>query len=173
MGEDNCETPDRMLLWVIIFVVYVFVVGDTGNMRNYENYQKSYRGIRSHRVRLAPPGYVFGIVWPILYLMIAASGILTLYYHCDFTNTSAFHGTVALFFSNIIFNKLWTMFFFQSRLKAVAMVDACLIWLTAIIYMVLHFWYGVPLAAYLFIPYVIWVGFAILLNGEIIKNFEH
>ena len=106
---------------------------------------------------LNPPGYVFGIVWPILYLLMSISAFRT------------FDETKNLFLIQLLFNALWSWLFFAFQMPFVALLN---IWL--LIYLNikinLKMFYQDKLSGLLFIPYVLWLFFASYLNLFIVIN---
>lgn len=108
---------------------------------------------------LQPPPLVFGIVWTVLYALIAASlAIVWL--------KSAPTKTLLLYLGIGVLNALWTLAFF-TRQNAAGAVFVLLI----IIFMAVSLFLAVydisKIAAYLLIPYMVWVTFALYLNYEI------
>jgi tryptophan-rich sensory protein len=67
------------------------------------------------------------------------------------------------FFLQLIFNGLWSFFFFYLHDPLLAFIDIIALWL-AIVLTLLAFWQHSRLAACLLIPYLLWVSFAILIN---------
>jgi len=106
---------------------------------------------------LNPPGYVFGIVWPILYLMMSISAFRT------------FHETKSLFLTQLLFNALWSWLFFAFQMPLIALMN---IWLLIYLNIKLNLkmFYQDKLSGLLFIPYVIWLFFASYLNLFIVIN---
>ena len=106
---------------------------------------------------LNPPGYVFGIVWPILYLLMSISAFRT------------FDETKNLFLIQLLFNALWSWLFFAFQMPFLALLN---IWL--LIYLNikinLKMFYQDRLSGLLFIPYVLWLFFASYLNLFIVIN---
>ena len=106
---------------------------------------------------LNPPGYVFGIVWPILYLLMSISAFRT------------FNETKNLFLIQLLFNALWSWLFFAFQMPFVALLN---IWL--LIYLNikinLKMFYQDKLSGLLFIPYILWLFFASYLNLFIVLN---
>jgi benzodiazapine receptor len=106
---------------------------------------------------LNPPGYVFGIVWPILYLLMSISAFRT------------FNETKKLFLTQLLFNALWSWLFFTFQMPLIALVNIwVLIYLN--IKLNLKMFYQDKLSGLLFIPYVIWLFFASYLNLFIVIN---
>ena len=128
---------------VIIFVLITLVVGSlasssTGTDTWYQSLTKS---------ELNPPGYVFGIVWPILYLLMGITAWRT------------FYTIKNLFYIQLFFNAIWSWLFFSFHLPVISLVD---IWILIfinikILFMVLK---QDKLAAFLYTPYIVWLLFA-------------
>ena len=104
---------------------------------------------------LNPPGYVFGIVWPILYILMGISAFLT------------YLKVYKLFIIQLIFNTMWSWLFFAFHLPVIALIDIYLL-IGLNIYLVNVMWKINKLAAYLFLPYITWLIFASHLNLVIV-----
>ncbi|MDA7828406.1 tryptophan-rich sensory protein [Gammaproteobacteria bacterium] len=104
---------------------------------------------------LNPPGYVFGIVWPILYILMGISAFLT------------YLKVYKLFIIQLIFNTMWSWLFFAFHLPVIALIDIYLL-IGLNIYLVNVMWKINKLAAYLFLPYIAWLIFASHLNLVIV-----
>jgi len=112
---------------------------------------------------LAPPEWLFGVVWPFLYLIIFVT------YGIVFWKT--LKGEIGWQFAipfalNLIFNALFTYFQFGLRNNTLALVDSVLILITIIITIVL-LWGNYRTLAYWQFPYLIWVSFATYLQAGI------
>lgn len=111
---------------------------------------------------LNPPGYVFGIVWPILYALMATACVMILR-----ARTAHRRQAIILFLAQLAFNYAWSFIFFSAE-----MVTFGFIWILAIIGLVLAtiraFWRIRPLAGALLLPYLAWLAFAAYLNGTIL-----
>ena len=106
---------------------------------------------------LNPPGYVFGIVWPILYLFMSISAY------------RVFEKIYKLFFIQLFFNTIWSWLFFAFHLPVIALLDIwLLIFLNIKITIVLF--RTDRISTFLYIPYVIWLCFASYLNLFIVIN---
>ena len=117
------------------------------------------------RSKLSPPDYVFGIVWPILYTMMAVSLYITI------TNKKCigFCRPLPFFFIQLAFNLMWTTVFFKMKMKRAAL---------GLIFLILFFTILTykellsisVLSAKLLIPYLLWLSFAGYLNLYIVLN---
>ncbi len=105
---------------------------------------------------LAPPSILFPIVWSILYLLMGIS----------YNLTSKSKDIKLIYYLQLVFNYLWSIIFFTLDLKLFS-----IIWLTILIIlvtiMISKFYKDNKLAAYLQIPYLIWLFFALYLNTSI------
>ena len=108
---------------------------------------------------VAPPAWVFGPVWTLLYLMIASSGYRIIRAECSDLKGVAF----GLWGLQMCLNTLWTPVFFGAFHLQGSLIVIIALWLTIGAYC------GVSLfidrkASYLFLPYWAWVTFATILN---------
>ena len=109
----------------------------------------------------APPSYLFSIVWTILYILMGISSYLIY-------NSMSYHKTTCLviYGLNLFLNFLWPLIFFglQARLFAFIFI----IFLDIVVLFMILCFYGVSKkAAYLQIPYFIWLIFATILNFSV------
>ena len=138
---------------VFIYVILALIIGGLASSNTADDvwYQTLIKS------PLNPPGYVFGIVWPILYLLMSISAFRT------------FNETKNLFLIQLLFNALWSWLFFAFQMPLVALLN---IWL--LIYLNikinLKMFYQDKLSGLLFIPYVLWLFFASYLNLFIVLN---
>ena len=110
-----------------------------------------------NKSELNPPSYVFGIVWPILYILMMVSAFL------------AHKKVFSIFIIQLFFNAAWSWLFFRFQMPLIALLDIYL--LIAINIYILNLMYKEnKLAFFLFIPYVVWISFASYLNLFIVIN---
>ena len=110
-----------------------------------------------------PPASVFGPVWTALYAVMAAALWLVWRSRDDVAMRRT---ALRLFWVQFALNLLWSPLFFGLHSPGMAFVDICLLW-TAVLATALAFGKVRPLAGYLMVPYVLWVSFALVLNGTI------
>jgi benzodiazapine receptor len=108
----------------------------------------------------APPGWIFGPVWTVLYIMmgVAAYRIFGLGWDRAAVRTALFMFAIQLFF-----NLIWTPLFFGWQLRGAAFLDIVLL-LVFLIMTTLKFYQLDYWAGYLLIPYILWAAFASVLN---------
>jgi len=107
----------------------------------------------------APPSFLFGPVWTVLYALMAIAAWLVWRSGGLHTNRIA----LSLFMVQLALNALWSWLFFAWQRGALAFVDIVLLWLLIVVTLV-SFWRVRPLAGALLIPYLLWVSFASALN---------
>ncbi len=108
---------------------------------------------------LSPPAIVFPIVWTILYALmgIGAARVTTS------PNQKPDDFALNLFIIQLIVNFFWSFFFFNAQAFGFAAVWLILLWVLVLL-MIIAFWKVDRLAAWLQIPYLIWLTFAAYLN---------
>jgi benzodiazapine receptor len=106
-----------------------------------------------------PPNWIFGPVWTTLYTILGIS--LFMIWKMDAGRER--NQAVLIFMVQLLLNFCWSFFFFYFKMIGVALVDILLLWIT-IIFMLVWFYKIKPLAAYINIPYLLWVTFATALN---------
>jgi translocator protein len=108
----------------------------------------------------APPNYLFGPVWTVLYIMIFISfGFV----FKEFFQKNIPFLTVLPFILNLVFNFAFTYFQFGLQNNYLASIDILLIWGTLVWAMWAIFTYA-PWVTYIQIPYLLWVSFATVLQ---------
>ena len=143
---------------LIFFLVIPLVTG-------FISYLLSMKGIDEfsflRQPFLAPPSFLFPIVWTILYLLMGYSSFLI--YDSNNYNSSC---CLLIYAINLGLNFLWTPIFFGLELRLFALIILIILDLV-VVYMIICF-YGVnKKAAYLQIPYLLWCLFATYLNFSI------
>ena len=104
---------------------------------------------------LNPPSYVFGIVWPILYALMA------------FVSFKSADKIWKLFIPQLILNAAWSWMFFFMHAPLLALINiSILIFLNQKILVILKI--ESKLLFWLYLPYVLWLSFAAFLNASIV-----
>ena len=110
----------------------------------------------------APPAWLFGPVWTILYALMATAAWLVWRSGGFRTNRVA----LSFFLLQLAFNALWAWLFFAWNLGALAFADIVVLWLL-IVATLISFWRVSRLAGALLAPYLLWVSFAAGLNYSV------
>jgi len=105
----------------------------------------------------APPSWLFGPVWTVLYVMIAVSGWLV------WRRSGLTSPAHVVYGVQLLLNMLWTPLFFAAGLPWLAFAEIVLLWLSVVATIVLFARHSRP-AAWLLVPYLAWVTFAAALN---------
>ena len=112
----------------------------------------------------APPSWVFPIAWTVLYILMGISSGMV-YINREISNKNARTGLI-FYGVSLFFNLFWSVIFFNMRAFGFAFV-----WLALLLYFIVKtlicYKRVKPAAAYLQIPYVLWVAFAGYLNMAI------
>ena len=104
------------------------------------------------------PGWIFPIVWTVLYILMGISSYLV----------SDNRELIKIYYLNLAVNLLWPLIFFSLGLKTLAFFWI-LILILIVGYMIYKFYNKNKLSAYLLIPYLLWLIFAAFLNLFAIK----
>ncbi|APP85061.1 TspO/MBR family protein [Xanthomonas hortorum] len=110
----------------------------------------------------APPGWLFGPVWTVLYGMMAVSAWLV-WRRGGWNST---HGALSLFVLQLGLNGLWSWLFFAWHMGAWAFVDIVALWV-ALVLTIVAFAKWQRVAAWLLVPYLLWVSLAAALNYSV------
>lgn len=110
-----------------------------------------------------PPNWIFGPVWALMYILMGiAAGIVWSkgFYH-KWVQTALYH-----FVFQLLLNAGWSLLFFGLKEPLWALIDIVALF---IVLLITIRWFKIvsDRAAYLLIPYVVWVLFAAVLNFEI------
>ena len=109
----------------------------------------------------APPGFIFPIVWFILYTLMGISSYLILE-----SNSYNKDSALAIYGMQLFVNLLWSIFFFKFDLYLFSFIWLVLLIILVII-MIKKFYDISKLSGYLQIPYLLWLIFAAVLNFAI------
>ncbi len=108
---------------------------------------------------LTPPGWVFGPVWTILYILMGVAAWLVWQRY----GLAGAVWPLGLFILQLVLNTLWSYLFFGLQNPGGAFLDIVALWLS-ILASLIAFWQYYPPAGKLLLPYLLWVTFAVYLN---------
>jgi len=109
----------------------------------------------------SPPGWVFPVVWTILYALMGFAA-----YIIENTGSPRKSRALTVYYIQLFFNFVWSFIFFSANNYLFAFVWIIVLWLL-IIATILEFKMIKARAAYILIPYLIWVTFAAVLNFSV------
>ena len=153
------QSKQRQILGLIGWFVVSFAASAVGAVASTQA-----KSFYSQLVQppLAPPPWLFGPVWTVLYAMMAIAAWLVWRSGGFRANRIA----LSLFLVQLALNVLWSWFFFAWHRGALAFADIVLLWVL-IVATLISFWRVRPLAGILLIPYLLWVSFASFLNYSV------
>ena len=112
---------------------------------------------------LSPPSWLFPVVWTILFVLM---GIASYFALMSTGRQSEITSAMIFYAVQLVFNFLWSVFFFNFGFLWFAFIWLVALWLLILITAV-KFYALSPVAGYLMIPYILWVSFAGYLNFAI------
>ncbi len=144
----------KKLIIAFCVVIIIWLLSGILTMNSMEVYSEL------NKPTFNPPGYVFAIVWPILYLMMGLSFYLIL------TSDEENKDAINIFILQLLFNFFWPILFF--RLDFYLFSSAWLLILVVLIgYTIYKFSKINKVSAWLLVPYFLWCIFALYLNFSI------
>jgi tryptophan-rich sensory protein len=145
-------------LALLAFLAVCFVVAGIGGAVTRTTVDTWYPTLA--KPAFSPPDWVFGPVWTVLYATMALAAWLV------WRRIGWQGGALVLFFVQLALNLLWSILFFGLQLVGLALIDIVVL-VIVIAMTTIVFWRVDWRAGLLFVPYLIWVGYAATLNGAI------
>lgn len=109
---------------------------------------------------LSPPGWLFPVAWTILYILMGVASYLVI---VSGDEQMAVGRAIRLYGIQLAFNFLWPVFFFSLKMYLFAFIWLVVLWLLILVTTV-QFFRIRKTAAWLMVPYLLWVAFAGYLN---------
>lgn len=166
------RSPLRQSIAAALFLVAVIATASAGGLASATSIQSWYAD--ADKVVWNPPNWVFGPAWTLLYLALAVSGFLI--WRSGFRGPrvpNAARGSLAIFVVQLVLNSVWTPMFFAGYPAFGPLawwislgVILTMILLTVCLIGVSRRW-SRP-AAWLLVPYLLWLVYASTLNAGII-----
>ena len=150
----------KSILPLLISILIVFSFGFIGSFFTTSSITTWYAFI--NKPLFSPPNWIFAPVWTLLYVLMGISAFL-IWKKRDNLRTKQ-----ALIFYGIqlILNALWSIIFFGMHNPGLALLEIIILWLFILITLI-KFYKINKTAGLLFIPYLLWVSFASILNYAI------
>jgi benzodiazapine receptor len=160
MSSASVVPPVRQWWTITPFLVAVIAVAGLGGLAA-ANARSTYDALELPA--FAPPGWLFGPVWSVLYLFIGVAG-------WQLWRARGWDGVLWLWVGQLALNLAWTPLFFSADRYVLALVDIVALDL-AVAALVVLAWRTSRVAAGLLVPYLAWVLFATALNvGIVVLN---
>lgn len=152
----NKKNEIKLLLWILTFELIGFILG----LVTQANIHSWYETL--HKSLLTPPGWVFSVVWSILYAFLAIVGFML------WQNRSKpqIEGVLYLYLIQLVMNWLWTPLFFELH-----WIGFSFLWIVVMValnaLLILKIKNKERGMVLLLTPYLFWLIFASYLNGVI------
>lgn len=115
------------------------------------------------RPEFAPPNWVFAPVWITLFVLMGIAAFIVWQKGLDRKQVKT---ALIIFGLQLVLNTLWSIIFFGLQSPGFAFVEIIFLW-TAIVATIVAFAKVSKPAAWLLLPYILWVSFAAYLNFAI------
>jgi tryptophan-rich sensory protein len=157
--DEARKNPAWQALALGMFTLACFVAAGLGSLFTMVSLGTWYGGLV--KPSWNPPNGVFGPVWTVLYATMAVAGWLV-------WRRGGLASWLALrwFAVQLVLNVGWSAVFFGLQMPGLAVLEIVVLWL-AIVATLITSWRVSRLAGILFVPYLLWVSFAAVLNFAI------
>ena len=142
-------------LALIAFIIICNLAGAIGAIFTFNAIPTWYAALA--KPSFSPPNWIFGPVWTALYIMMGIAAYLA------WKQGKKADFALKIFGVQLILNTLWSILFFGLHSPALGLACIALLWLS-IAWCIKLFCNLDKRAAYLLLPYILWVSFASLLN---------
>jgi benzodiazapine receptor len=160
MKPNTGNSRTLNLLSLCGWTLLCFAVAGIGSWFTTASLNEWYPDLR--KSTLTPPGWIFGPVWSVLYLMMAvAAWLVWLRRDC-----SGARAALIIFVLQLAINAAWSALFFGLRSPLAGMLDIAALWCAIVATVIVFAKINRP-AAWLLAPYLGWVTFAGYLNAAI------
>ena len=121
-------------------------------------------GMAQYRVMnqppLSPPGWIFPVVWTVLYLLMGYASYLV---WTSSASQNEKRGALILYGAQLAANFIWPLLFFKAQMYLTALIWLVVLWI--LIFLTIRAFSKInERAGDLLIPYILWVTFAAYLN---------
>lgn len=148
----------KKALRILIFILVCELAGIVGSFFTTPSIPGWYAGL--DKPSFNPPNWIFAPVWTILYALMGLSAYLV---YEKGPKRKEVRVALAVFAGQLVLNALWSIIFFGAHQILGAAVLIVALW--AMILVTIWLFSGISkAAAYLLVPYILWVSFATVLN---------
>ncbi|WP_380879205.1 sensory protein TspO [Sphingomonas sp. DBB INV C78] len=165
MGQIASQSQLRMafLRWALVFVPLVLLLGIASGWVANSGYGNPWFDALQ-KPSFMPPGWVFGAVWTVLYVLMGFALALIV----SARGARGRQAAIALFAVQLVLNLGWSPLFFAFH-QVTAALALILILVLAVALTIWRFWRIRPVAGLLLLPYLAWLILASALNYEIMR----
>lgn len=151
----------KRIIYIAISVAVCLLIGFLAGFATQSSVNDWY--VTLNKPEFTPPNALFAPVWTVLYILmgVAAGIVWSKGYHHIWVKTALYH-----FVFQLLVNALWSIVFFGLKNPFAALL-VILVLMTLIILTIKWFNVVSKPAAILMVPYLLWVGFAAVLNYRI------
>lgn len=152
----------KTLLSLVVCIALPLLTGSLAGLATNAGVRSWYPAL--NKPYFTPPDALFGPVWTCLYLLMGISLFLVWQERESPYRKKA----LSIFGIQLLLNVAWSFIFFSLRQIGPALVEIILLW-CCILFMIVLFHRINKKAAYLQVPYLLWVSFATVLNAALWK----
>jgi benzodiazapine receptor len=145
------------IIRLLASLLFTVGLGSLGGLFTASEIETWYAGL--NKPSFNPPSYVFAPVWTVLYILMGISFYLIWKQPVSQVRTAA----VLFFLVQFVLNFFWSFIFFNQHMIAGALIEMLFMWLF-IAFTINEFRKMSKVAAWLLVPYILWVSFAAVLN---------
>lgn len=170
MGLKDMKRKDLLINVAVLIGFIILCMGGGGIMgaitrNDFGDRSEWYTNLK--KPPFNPPSYLFGIVWPILYLLMAIAAFAV------WTKTGILKqpAPLVVFFIQLALNFIWTLIFGKAKDLLAAFVEIIVLIFFIVLTMILFLRVkGREWTPLLLVPYLAWCCFASALNWELYKR---
>lgn len=158
-------TKNTLFNRVLLFIACIVTPLAVGGLSSFLTKDMMFHFGNIKKPPLAPPGFLFPIVWTILYILMGIAFYLILTHDTTGNNSLAVTKNVCivLFIVQLVFNFFWSIIFFRFKMYFPAFFWLLALLAMVIVLSVMSFKIN-RFASLSFIPYILWMTFASYLN---------
>jgi benzodiazapine receptor len=150
----------KYILALIFFLFITFLAAFVGNYFTMPSIPTWYASL--NKPSFSPPNWLFGPAWTVLYILMTVSAFL-IWQKRENPQTKK---ALTFYFIQLTLNTLWSIIFFGWHNLGLAFAEIVFLWFFILLTLI-NFYKVKKLTGILFIPYILWVSFAAILNFAI------
>lgn len=161
----------RNFLLLIGFILIAQIAGLIGSYFTFPAIDSWYADLT--KPFFSPPNWIFGPVWTLLYIMMGIAAYQVYQKRLKFPGKKGIYKRIqirqalSIWGFQLALNSLWSIIFFGFQSPLWAFIEIIILW-TAIAVTIHRFARVKMSAAFLMLPYILWVTFALMLNLAIV-----